>query len=112
MYSVIEITSDVQKNDIVAFDGAKWARALDTNTMLGAVTGDPFDQDGRRLAEVTFAGIALVRAARAIEPQGGGLVIENGGAYVGPLAGAGIIAPVAFDQPAPLAGELVLVFLR
>lgn len=112
MYSVLPIASDVQRNDIVSFNGSSWARASDSNSMVGAVTGEPFEQDGLRLAEVTFAGVALVRAARAIDAQGGGLAVENGGAYVGPLAGAGIVAPIAFDQPAPQVGDLVLIFLR
>lgn len=112
MYAVIEIASDVQRNEIVSFNGTSWSRASDSSSMLGVVTGEPFEQDGKRLAEVTFAGLAMARAARAIDVHGGGLAVENGGAYVGPLAGAGIISPVAFDQLPPQAGDLVLVFLR
>ena len=46
---------------------------------------------------MTFGGVAFARASRDIEPQGGGLAVENGGAYVGALylERAGEVAPEA-----------------
>jgi len=76
------------------------------------ISDAPFELDGVWYAGVTVAGTCFALASRAIAPEGGGLAIENGAVYVGPLAGAGIIAPLPFDQPAPQAGDLVLVFLR
>lgn len=111
MFTTLKISSSLPLGTIVSFDGAAWSPAQDASQLVG-VTGDPFEQDGSWYAPITFAGECFARASRAIAPEGGGLAVENGGAYVGPLAGAGIIAPIAFDQPAPQAGDLVLIFLR
>ncbi len=47
-----------------------------------------------------FAGTCFARASRAIAPEGGGLAVEAGGVFVGPLAGAGI---VTLEQIYPVA---------
>ena len=112
MYSIIRLSSSLPIGSVVAFDGAAWAPAQDAAQLVGVVSGEPFERDGEWYAPVTFAGTCFALASRAIAPEGGGIAIENGAVYVGPLAGAGIVAPVAFDQPAPQAGDLVLVFLR
>jgi len=114
MYTTLKLTGAHALGTIVSFDAAAqaWSPATDASQLVGVVTGTPFEQDGAWYAAVTFAGTCLARASRSIEPQGGGLAVEAGGAYVGALAGAGIVAPVAFDQVAPQAGDLVLVFLR
>jgi len=114
MFTTVQLTSAHTLGTIVSFDttAQAWAPAADASQLVGVITGAPFEQESAWYAAVTFAGTCLARASRAIDPQGGGLAVENGGAYVGPLAGAGIVAPVAFDQPAPQAGDLVLIFLR
>ena len=114
MFTTLKLTGAHALGTVLSFDAAAqaWAPAADALQLVGVVTREPFEQDGAWYAGVTFAGTCLALASRAIDPQGGGLAVENGGAYVGPLAGAGIVAPVAFDQQAPQAGDLVLIFLR
>lgn len=112
MFTTLKISSSLHLGSVVSFDGAAWAPAQDASQLVGVVSGEPFEQDGSWYAPVTFAGTCFARASRPIASEGGGLAVENGAVYVGPLAGAGIVAPVAFDQPAPQAGDLVLVFLR
>ena len=111
MFTTLKITSPLPTGSVVAFNGTAWAPAQDASQLIG-VTGDAFEHGGEWFAPVTFAGSCFARASRAIAPEGGGLAVEAGGVFVGPLAGAGIVAPVAYDQPAPSAGDLVLVFLR
>jgi len=111
MFTTLKLNSSLPSGSVVAFDGTVWALAQDASQLIG-VTGDAFEHEGEWYAPVTFAGTCFARASRAIAPEGGGLAVEAGGVFVGPLAGAGIVAPVAYDQPAPGAGDLVLVFLR
>lgn len=111
MFTTLKISSSLPLGTVVAFNGAAWAPAQDASQLVG-VTGDAFEHEGEWYAPVTFAGTCFAIASRPIDPQGGGLAVEAGGVFVGPLAGAGIIAPIAFDQPAPQAGDLVLIFLR
>ena len=111
MFTTLKLSSALPLGSVVSFDGTAWSPAQDASQLVG-VTGDAFEHEGDWYAPVTFAGSCFARASRPIAPEGGGLAIENGAVYVGALAGAGIVAPVAFDQPAPQAGDLVLVFLR
>lgn len=115
MFTTIPLSSFLPLGTVVSFDEgtSAWSAAQDTTQkIVGVISSAPFENEGVWLAGVTFAGTCFALASRAIAPEGGGLAVENGAVYVGPLAGAGIVAPVAFDQPAPQAGELVLVFLR
>lgn len=112
MFTTLKISSSLPIGSVVAFDGTAWSPAQDASQLVGVVSGEAFEQDGSWYSSVTFAGTCLALASRAIDSQGGGLAVENGGVFVGPLAGAGIVAPIAFDQPAPQAGDLVLIFLR
>ena len=112
MFTTLKISSSLPLGTVVSFNGVDWSPAQDASQLVGVVSGDPFELEGSWYAPVTFAGECFAIASRSIDAQGGGLAVENGGAYVGPLAGAGIIAPIAFDQPAPQAGDLVLIFLR
>lgn len=116
MYTTLKLTAAHPVGAIVSFDtGAQaWGLAPNSEQLIGVVSGDPFEHDGAHYAPVTFGGACWARASRDIAPQGGGLAVESGGAYVGGLfvERAGEVAPVAFDQPAPLAGDLVLIFLR
>lgn len=116
MFTTLKLTSAHPMGTIVAFDAASgaWAPAPDATQLIGVVSGDPFEHEGAHYAPVTIGGVCWARASRDIAPQGGGLAVENGGAYVGGLYvdRAGEIAPVAWDQPAPLAGDLVMIFLR
>ena len=111
MFTTLKLSSSLPIGTVVSFNGVDWSPAQDASQLVG-VTGDAFELEGAWYAPITFAGDCFAIASRSIDPQGGGLAVENGGAYVGPLAGAGIIAPIAFDQPAPQAGDLVLIFLR
>jgi hypothetical protein len=112
MFTTLKLSSSLPVGSVVAFDGAAWSPAQDASQLVGVVSGDPFESEGDWYAPVTFAGTCFALASRPIAPEGGGLAVEASGVYVGPLAGAGIVAPIAFDQPAPQAGDLVLVFLR
>ena len=114
MFTTIKLSSFLPLGTVVSFDAqaSAWGAAQDAFQLVGVVSAEPFEQEGSWYAGVTFAGTCFALASRAIAPEGGGIAIENGAVYVGPLAGAGIVAPVAFDQPAPQAGDLVLVFLR
>lgn len=114
MFTTVKLSTSLPIGAVVSFNQqtSTWSAAQDASQLIGIVSTAPFEQDGQWLAGVTFAGTCFALASRAIAPEGGGLAIENGAVYVGPLAGAGIVAPVAFDQPAPQAGDLVLVFLR
>ena len=114
MFTTIKLSSFLPLGTVVSFDAqaSAWGAAQDAFRLVGVVSAEPFEQEGAWYAGVTFAGTCFALASRAIAPEGGGLAIENGAVFVGPLAGAGIVAPVAFDQPAPQAGDLVLVFLR
>ena len=111
MFTTLKLSSPLPPGTVVAFNGAVWSPAQDASQLVG-VTGDAFEREGEWYAPVTFAGTCFARASRPIAPEGGGLAVEAGGVYVGPLAGAGIVAPIAYDQPAPQTGDLVLVFLR
>lgn len=111
MFTTLKLSSSLPLGSVVSFDGSAWSPAQDASQLVG-VTGDAFEQDGSWYAPVTFAGECFAIASRSIDAQGGGLAVENGGVFVGPLAGAGIVAPIAFDQPAPQAGDVVLIFLR
>lgn len=111
MFTTLKLSSSLPLGSVVSFNGSAWAPAQDASQLIG-VTGEAFEQDGSWYAPITFAGECFARASRAIALEGGGLAVENGGAYVGALAGAGIVAPIAFDQSAPQAGDLVLIFLR
>jgi len=116
MFTTLKLSAAHPVGAIVSFDAAAgaWALAPDATQLIGVVSGDTFEHEGAHYAPVTFGGACWARASRDIAPQGGGLAVEAGGAYVGGLFvdRAGEVAPVAFDQPAPLAGELVLIFLR
>lgn len=112
MFTTLKLSSSLPLGSVVSFDGAAWSPAQDASQLLGVVSGEPFESSGSWYAPVTFAGTCFARASRPIAPEGGGLAVEAGGVYVGPLAGAGIVAPIAYDQPAPQTGDLVLVFLR
>ena len=116
MFTTQKITAAHAVGSIVAFDevlGA-WGLAQDGSSLVGVVSGEPFEHEGALYAPVTFGGVAFALAARDIPPQGGGLAIENGRAYVGALAldRAGEVAPLSFDQAPPSAGDLILIFLR
>jgi|DEB19_MinimDraft_3_1074340.scaffolds.fasta_scaffold04674_4 hypothetical protein len=114
MFTTVKLSTSLPIGAVVSFNQqtSTWSAAQDASQLIGIVSTAPFEHDGQWLAGVTFAGTCFALASRAIAPEGGGLAIENGAVYVGALAGAGIVAPVAFDQPAPQAGDLVLVFLR
>lgn len=116
MFTTLKLTAAHPIGSILSFDtGAQaWGLAQDSTQLIGVLNEEPFEHEGATYGAVTFGGACMARAARDIAPEGGGLAVENGGAYVGGLfiERAGEVAPVAFDQPAPLAGELVLVFLR
>lgn len=116
MFTTLKLTAAHPAGSILSFDtGAQaWGLAQDSTQLIGVLSGDPFEHEGATYGAVTFGGACWARAARDIAPEGGGLAVENGGAYVGALylERAGEVAPVAFDQPAPKAGELVLIFLR
>jgi hypothetical protein len=114
MFTTLKLSSSLPLGSVVSFDSqaSAWGLAQDASQLIGVISAAPFEHEGSWYAAVTFAGTCFARASRAIAPEGGGLAIENGAVYVGALAGAGIVAPVAFDQPAPQAGDLVLVFLR
>ena len=114
MFTTLKLSSSLPLGSVVSFDSqaSAWGLASDASQLIGVVSAAPFEQEGSWYAAVTFAGTCFALASRVIAPEGGGLAVENGAVYVGPLAGAGIVAPVAFDQPAPQAGDLVLVFLR
>jgi hypothetical protein len=116
MYTTLKLTAAHPIGSIVSFDTSAqaWGLAQDSTQLIGVISEQPFEHEGAVYAAVTFGGVAFARASRDIEPQGGGLAVENGGAYVGALylERAGEVAPVTFDQPAPKAGELVLIFLR
>jgi hypothetical protein len=116
MYTTLKLTAAHPEGSILSFDaGAQaWGLAPDATRLVGVVSSEPFEHEGAYYANVTFGGACWARASRDIAPQGGGLAVEDGGAYVGELfvERAGEVAPVAFDQPAPQAGDLVLIFLR
>ena len=114
MFTTLKLSSSLPLGSVVSFDSqaSAWGLAQDASQLIGVISAAPFEHEGSGYAAVTFAGACFALASRAIAPEGGGLAIENGAVFVGPLAGAGIVAPVAFDQPAPQAGDLVLVFLR
>lgn len=116
MFTTLKLTAAHPVGTVVAFESASgaWAPAQDATQLIGVVSGDPFEHEGAHYAPVTFGGACWARASRDIAPQGGGLAVESGGAYVGGLfvERAGEVAPVAWDQPAPAAGDLVLIFLR
>ena len=112
MFTTLKLSSALPLGSVVSFNGTAWGLASDASQLIGVTSGEAFEHEGSWYAAVTFAGTCFALASRAIAPEGGGLAIENGAVYVGALAGAGIVAPVAFDQPAPQAGDLVLVFLR
>ena len=114
MFTTIKLSSSLPLGTVVSFDAqsSAWSAAQDASQLVGVISSEPFENEGAWYAGVTFAGTCLALASRAIAPEGGGLAVESGAVYVGPLAGAGIVAPIAFDQPAPQAGDLVLVFLR
>lgn len=112
MFTTLKLSSSLPIGSVVSFDGTAWSPAQDASQLVGVVSGEPFENGGEWYAPVTFAGTCFARASRPVAPEGGGLAVEAGGVYVGPLAGAGIVAPIAYDQPAPQTGDLVLVFLR
>jgi len=112
MFTTLKLSSSLPLGSVVSFNGVDWSPAIDASQLVGVVSGEPFEHEGSWYSSVAFAGTCLARASRSIDSQGGGLAVENGGVFVGPLAGAGIVAPIAFDQPAPQAGDLVLIFLR
>lgn len=116
MFTTLKLTAAHPIGTILSYDAAAqaWAPAQNSDQLVGVMRDDAFEQDGAIYGAVTFGGACFALASRDIVPYGGGLAVENGGAYVGDLfvGRAGEVAPVAFDQPAPKAGELVLIFLR
>ena len=116
MFTTLKVTASHPAGSVVSFDATEqaWALAQDSTQLVGVVNGDTFEHEGALYAPITFGGVAFALTARDIDRNGGGIVIENGKVYVGPLVEgrAGEVAPIAFDQPAPLAGERALVFLR
>ena len=116
MFTTLKLTSAHARGMVVSHDAQAqaWAPAQDATQLVGVVSGEPFEAGGAWYAAVTFGGECWARASRNIAPEGGGLIVEDGGVYVGGLISdrAGEVAPVAWDQPAPQAGDLVLVFLR
>lgn len=117
MFTTLKLISNLPVGTIVAYDASSqaWHSATDSTQLIGVISGEPFEDDeGVFYAAVTFGGPCLAIAARDITAEGGGLAVENGAAYVGPLDinRAGEVAPVAYDQTPPLAGDLVLIFLR
>lgn len=116
MFTTLKLIQSQPIGTVVAFDiqAQAWGVAQDSTQLIGVISDNAFEVEGAWYAAVTFGGACWALASRDISAEGGGLVVENGGVYVGGLFSdrAGEVAPVAWDQPSPKAGDLVLIFLR
>ena len=114
-FSTVAVADDVTQYDVVKYDSAlsKWVVCNDnTDQLIGVVNETPFYNNGQRLALVYWGGLTSAIADETIINQGGFIGIRDGRVYVESVNRYGIVQPIAYDQPAINAGDLVNIHLR
>ena len=115
MFVTVRVSGQLNKGDVVAFDGSVFGLASSLATPLGVLSENATldTNDNLYYAPVIFAGIAWATSSRSIPNEGGELQVENGRVYVDNSAdGAGIISPLPKGQNTRNSGELVMVHIR
>ena len=115
MFVTVQVSTQLHKGDVVAWNGSSFGLATSLATPLGVLSEDAILDTESNLyyAPVIFAGIAWATSSRAIPNEGGELQVENGQVYVDNSAdGAGIISPLPKGQPSRVSGELVMIHIR
>ena len=114
-FSTVPVADDVTQYDVVKYDSAlsKWVVCTDnTDQLIGVVNEVPFDNSGQRVALVFWSGLTSAIADESIINQGGFIGGRDGRIYVESVNRYGIVQPIAYDQTAINAGDLVNIHLR
>ena len=114
-FSTVPVADDVTQYDVVKYDSAlsKWVVCNDnTDQLIGVVNEAPFDNSGQRVALVYWGGLTSAIADESIVNQGGFIGVRDGRVYVESVNRYGIVQPIAYDQTAINAGDLVNIHLR
>lgn len=114
-FSTVPVADDVTQYDVVKYDSAlsKWVVCNDnTDQLIGVVNEAPFDNNGQRVALVFWGGLTSAIADETIVNQGGFIGVRDGRIYVESVNRYGIVQPIAYDQTAINAGDLVNIHLR
>ena len=91
----------------------QFVRCTDHMNMLGVVSQPPELKDGVYVGVLRQAGVASAIAGADIPANGGPLGVDaNGRAIISTDHSCGLIQAQPIDQPARLAGDLVVIWLR
>ena len=81
--------------------------------MQGVVDQPPQLRDGSYIGIIRQAGVANALAGEDLPASGGPLGIDaNGRAIIGTAHSCGLIQAQPYNQPARLAGDLIVIWLR
>lgn len=91
----------------------QFVRCTDHMNMLGVVSQPPELKDGVYVGVLRQAGVASAIAGEDLPANGGPLGVDaNGRAIISSDHSCGLIQAQPIDQPARLAGDLVVIWLR
>ena len=112
----VKIDSSLQLGEFVQWDtqALQFVRCTDHMNMLGVVDVPPAqNSEGVWLATIRQAGVATALAGQDIPADGGALGIdENGRAIISTDHSCGLIQAQPYGQPARVAGDMVVIWLR
>jgi len=90
-----------------------FVRCTDSANLIGVVDQPPELVDGSYVGIIRQAGVASAIAGEDIPAEGGPLGVDaNGRAIISSGHSCGLIQAQPFGQPARVAGDLVVVWLR
>jgi hypothetical protein len=91
----------------------QFVRCTDHMNMIGVVDQAPIEINGSYVGVIRQAGVASALAGEDIPADGGPLGIDaNGRAIISTDHSCGLIQAQPFEQPARVAGDLVVIWLR
>jgi hypothetical protein len=91
----------------------QFVRCTDHMNMIGVVDQAPIEIDGSYVGVIRQAGVASAIAGEDLPANGGQLGIDaNGRAIISTDHSCGLIQAQPFEQPARVAGDLVVIWLR
>lgn len=116
MFTQVKADSNLQLGEFVQWDAQalQCVRCTDHSNMIGVIDVPPAqDPDGVWLATIRQAGVATALAGEDIPAEGGALGIDaNGRAIISTGHSCGIIQAQPYGQPARLAGDMIVIWLR
>jgi hypothetical protein len=91
----------------------QFVRCTDHMNMIGVVDQAPIEINGSYVGVIRQAGVASAIAGEDLPANGGPLGVDaNGRAIISNDHSCGLIQAQPFEQPARVAGDLVVIWLR